>query len=542
MPRNSSGVYSLPSVYLAVADTDIVPDQHNTPLEDIAAEITKSVATDGRTPMTGELRLSGDPTVPLGAVPKQYADRPRATTTVALTSSNVTLTDAQCAVGRLLLTGALTASVSVTLPSTSLGEWVVDNQTSGAYSVTIASAGAGTSLTAQQGTRTPIWHDGTNIRGSADGPAGVNTVTPANITHGAWVTIASAATVDLGGARDASNRPTRNVVISGSTSITSFGSTGAPDYVPFVVRFSGALTLVHNISAIILPTQASLTTAAGDVALVVWEGTAWRVISYCRGDGTPLGAAKAPAGYLSGLVLSYASTTTFTVGAGVACSEDGSAATMALAAAMTKSLSAWAVGTAGGSLDTGAIAAGKTYHVHLIQRASDGLVDILISLSATAPTMPTAGGTWTARRRIGALLTNASSQIVPFTQSGDETLLLTPVIDVSVTTQGATAVMYPLSVPTGVRVRAIISAYMDARATNNIGLLITSPDASDVAAGANSGTPTLPFNAGNAGTSPLIVALMVRTDTSGQVRARASGANSNLFQIHTFGWIDMRGQ
>lgn len=49
MPRNPSGVYSLPPVYQVSSGDDILPDQHNTPLEDLEAEqnATRSVATGG---------------------------------------------------------------------------------------------------------------------------------------------------------------------------------------------------------------------------------------------------------------------------------------------------------------------------------------------------------------------------------------------------------------------------------------------------------------------------------------------------------------
>lgn len=59
MPRNGAGVYSLPSVYLAVAGTDIEAEQHNTPLEDIAAALTGSLPRDGSAPMLGALAMNG---------------------------------------------------------------------------------------------------------------------------------------------------------------------------------------------------------------------------------------------------------------------------------------------------------------------------------------------------------------------------------------------------------------------------------------------------------------------------------------------------
>lgn len=49
MPRNGQGVYSLPPVYEAVTGETIEAQQHNTPLEDIAADLNqpRSVATGG---------------------------------------------------------------------------------------------------------------------------------------------------------------------------------------------------------------------------------------------------------------------------------------------------------------------------------------------------------------------------------------------------------------------------------------------------------------------------------------------------------------
>jgi hypothetical protein len=83
-------------------------------------------------------------------------------TNVALTSNNVTLTAAQAGAMILNFTGALTANIIVTLPALT-GSWVVRNNTSGAYTLTIASAGAGSSLVVAQGKSNAIWSDAVNI-------------------------------------------------------------------------------------------------------------------------------------------------------------------------------------------------------------------------------------------------------------------------------------------------------------------------------------------------------------------------------------------
>lgn len=92
------------------------------------------------------------------------------------------------------------------------------------------------------------------------------------------VTIASSATVNIGAA--AAN----TISISGTTTITAFDSiaNGALRR----LHFQGALTLTHNATSLILPTGASITTAAGDMAEFVSLGSGnWRCTGYERASG-----------------------------------------------------------------------------------------------------------------------------------------------------------------------------------------------------------------------------------------------------------------
>lgn len=108
-------------------------------------------------------------------------------------------------------------------------------------------------------------------------------------------------------------------------------------------------------------------------------------------------------------------------GAGAATITDGSGYTVALTdSTITKQLDAsWAVGSAAGGLDTGSIAADTWYHYWLIMRSDTGVVDFLFSTSATSPTMPT---NYDFKRRIGACLTDSSSNITSYFQRGDRFL------------------------------------------------------------------------------------------------------------------------
>lgn len=132
---------------------------------------------------------------------------------------------------------------------------------------------------------------GFKITGLANGSSNQDAVTKSQLDAatapglpalGAWTNVASSSTVDLGA------QASRNLVITGTTTITSFGTAGAADNVPYLLRFSGVLTLTHS-TDLILPGGANITTAAGDVAIVVHDtASVWRVVSYARAANKPL--------------------------------------------------------------------------------------------------------------------------------------------------------------------------------------------------------------------------------------------------------------
>ncbi len=91
--------------------------------------------------------------------------------------------------------------------------------------------------------------------------------------------IASATTTAIGTANSSF------VSVTGTTTITSFGSTGDRDQV--IVQFDGILTLTHNATSLILPGAADITTAAGDVGIFARvSGANWKCVAYHKADGT----------------------------------------------------------------------------------------------------------------------------------------------------------------------------------------------------------------------------------------------------------------
>lgn len=93
-------------------------------------------------------------------------------------------------------------------------------------------------------------------------------------------TLASATTADLWSVRQG------YVSVTGTTTITALASASAIPGTLKVVRFTGALTLTHNATSLILPSAANITTAAGDSAVVLaLTSTNVAVVSYSRASG-----------------------------------------------------------------------------------------------------------------------------------------------------------------------------------------------------------------------------------------------------------------
>ncbi len=87
--------------------------------------------------------------------------------------ANVTLTAVEAGHGILKFTGALTANINVILPASPTRTWVVENATTGAYTLTVKTA-AGTGVAIFQGKRSIVYSDGTNIDHVLDFTASLN--------------------------------------------------------------------------------------------------------------------------------------------------------------------------------------------------------------------------------------------------------------------------------------------------------------------------------------------------------------------------------
>ena len=235
-------------------------------------------------------------------------------------------------------------------------------------------------------------------------------------------------------------------------------------------------------------------------------------------------------GYLAGLTCSKSSNTVLAVSAGVCCDDTGSQ----MMAVSSGSINTATTGANG--LDTGSLSSSTTYYVYVIGK-TDGTVAHLASASASAPTMPSG---YTLKRLHWMFLTDGSSHIVGFTQIDDYCLWASAVVDVNATPiSNGVPNNYNLSVPTGVRVLALMDVQLNVTGSTTPNLIyqigvytpggiITGPS-----------TETLSFgtfdsvNTGGAASN----AIEVWTDTSKRVTVLPSISDgAAVLTIVTKGW------
>lgn len=96
-----------------------------------------------------------------------------------VTATPVLLTDAEYRSLILNFTGTLTANVTYQIPSGVGGSWIVSNNTSGAFTITISNVAAGASAVVPAGARQILYSDGTNIHATV-----VTSITGGTISGG----------------------------------------------------------------------------------------------------------------------------------------------------------------------------------------------------------------------------------------------------------------------------------------------------------------------------------------------------------------------
>lgn len=204
-------------------------------------------------------------------------------------------------------------------------------------------------------------------------------------------------------------------------------------------------------------------------------------------------------------------------------------------AALTKrSDAAWAVGTAAGMLDTGAVA-DADYYLWAIARSDTGVVDYLSSLSATAPTMP---ASYTYKRLIGWFKRTAGAIVAFHTYEAPGGALEfawdAPALDIDLnntltTSRRTDALRVPQAFSTVADISVMVSD-----ATTLFVAQICCPDQTD-AAPSSSAAPLANIKTDIVGVGA-VRQLRVRTSSTGTIAARSTLATVDNYRVSTQGF------
>ena len=206
---------------------------------------------------------------------------------------------------------------------------------------------------------------------------------------------------------------------------------------------------------------------------------------------------------------------------------------MALSSTLTKQSDvSWAVGTNAGWLDTGAIG-NNDYYIWLIARSDTGVVDSLLSLSSTAPTMPS---NYDYKRLIG-WIKRSGGTIVAFNTyetegGGIELMWAAPTLDVNLaatltTSRRTDALKVPLNFST------IALFNVEADDASNTLITVCCPDQTDAAPSATAAPLSSFISVVSQGG---YANMAVRTSATGTVASRATTATVDNYRISTHGF------
>jgi len=194
-------------------------------------------------------------------------------------------------------------------------------------------------------------------------------------------------------------------------------------------------------------------------------------------------------------------------------------------------------GTTGANgLDTGSLANSTTYHIYGIQKA-DGTQALLGSTSASSPTMPSG---YIYKRLIWSVMTDGSAHILAYTQVGDTCYWSTVARDINNNTADLSAgVLFALTTPAGIQTRPLTRIFNNT--APNIDTLVTSPSEPNTAP-SHTSAPSFDINGATILAMIYTYAKSIYTDTSSQIRIRASTSSSTTLYAFTEGFVHDRGR
>lgn len=235
-------------------------------------------------------------------------------------------------------------------------------------------------------------------------------------------------------------------------------------------------------------------------------------------------------GYIYGLTTSNDTDAAHDIAiAAGGCRDSSNTVNIILSSPTVKQIDAsWAVGSGAGGLFSGTVGNNTWYYVFVIRKDSDGSIDAGFDTSITAANKP-AGYTY--YRRVGAVLTDGSANIIKFIQQNGNEFIWDVVVQSAYTNNpGTSRVLVTMAAPPSSIVITNGEVYCPAAA--GVALLMTSPSATD-------STPTVNLFDAYTYYGGTTVIKNIRSDSSSRIGYRVDVSSTNVtVMVHTVGWID----
>jgi hypothetical protein len=407
-------------------------------------------------------------------------------TSVSVSGSTYTLSGTELNRVAYRFVGTLSSDIVVRVPNTVQQYWVWNDTTGGSFTLSVATLTQSAPLVVPRGSRGIYYSDGSNMV-KAD-TASISL--PINLSDGGTgASTAAGARINLGGSS------VGIAVFTAATSQAAQAAIGIPVPPPFSLGTGVWNGVTPTQLDLTIPVGVAYSQSAGQqiifkvptsspsgaitlkvgsnaaVSLVNVDGSAMNLqdlmpaASYLAiFDGTRFqlqtptnsvlsGYAQATNGAISGYIVSNDVTnpnTTLNISVGN-CRDSTNSRNIPRTAGIIKNLFAvWAAGTNQGGRDVAtAPAANETWHVHAILNGTSGVTDVLLSKSATAPTLPSG---YTHFRRVMSVVLDSSANIRGFVQSGSYVQLKVRNAEFANTSNGVAAgTLRNMQVPLGLK-------------------------------------------------------------------------------------------
>lgn len=257
---------------------------------------------------------------------------------------------------------------------------------------------------------------------------------------------------------------------------------------------------------------------------------------------TVLQAELLPRGYIDGCVMSNDTDADHDISISVCASIDSTnARNLVSSSAIVKQIdAAFVQGTNAGGMFTGSVGADTWYYMCQIEKDSDDSIGFGFDASSTCANVPTG---WTEFRRIGAVLTDVSSNIIAFFQEDDHFYWDIPVNDEN-NTGGITTTenLVNMTAPPLEEIKAKFSCnFFDSTASAPTYILVRPTRVADTVPSVTLSNMATRITGG--GNDHESATFEMHVDSSGRIAYRASASTADHdFRITTYGWVDPRGK